>query len=321
MSNEKEIVYAVYAENDDGTCDELKIDMRNKSYKYIEGVDKKGIRKGDDKNSKVYLISKEAFCGLFDCINDYYDGSEYREKDYEIWQREYKLWQAKQKKNPLIKKERVWQALKGELAEDELGKITSFDLRYEKAYYYDYDLIIKTNNEVMRGEISVSYFTTWCIVMMRCLMNYMLCNSKKLNAIFHDLGSLFDGIAFMDYDISDEDKIKKCKENLALFKYYNHQIADVINKKKTDFEKNGVITYVAFEAYSNESDDDISRVCIVDKELKTINYMYMYNIDFDEDIDYTIITAEEFNDLTSRYYEGYSLDDKMYADYQKTKKR
>lgn len=81
---------------------------------------------------------------------------------------------------------------------------------------------------------------------------------------------------------------------------------------------------VAFYADDGEGTYDdgnmcINRVCVVDKKRKRINYMYIKEIDYREDINYSLLSKAEFDDLPSKYVKGYKLDSSMTADYAVTK--
>lgn len=199
--------------------------------------------------------------------------------------------------------------------ESELNRILSFDYRYEKADYYDFDLIIDKMHAFINGEQTVSYFKGWCILLMRCFMDYMNCSSKKLSTIFYNLGDYFDGIAFMSLNISDKEKLKECREITAELKYYNHLICDLKNKTSTDFTTNNVITFVSLGFCLNDGKESLYQVCIVDKKNKKINYLYIPEIEYLEDINYTILSLAEFEDLPNKYYDDYSLDVSMAVDY------
>ena len=47
--------------------------------------------------------------------------------------------------------------------------------------------------------------------------------------------------------------------------------------------------------------------------------MIIPECEYDERINYTFLTAEEFDDLPSEFYDGYSLDTSMTIDYALTK--
>ena len=79
------------------------------------------------------------------------------------------------------------------------------------------------------------------------------------------------------------------------------------------------MTYVSFAFSLNDGEDCLIKACVVDNERGKINYMIIPECEYDERINYTFLTAEEFDDLPSEFYDGYSLDTSMTIDYALTK--
>lgn len=319
MTKDIKNLIAFYVEREDGSVDELIVDLFNKSYEHFEHIDKRDLLSFNNSRVKEYCIDDKLFNAIFDAAENNCDSGEfyYEEQSYEERQLEIKKNKELDKAKPIVSKEVLWKAIHWELEEDELNKILSYDFKYEKDNYYDFDLMINKIHRFMSGKVSVNYFTAWCIVLMRCFFEAMNCRSKKLQEVYDVVADYLDGFSFMDRDISDEDKLAECRELIADLKYYNHQLEDISGGKTTDFEKNGVIVYVGFAFSLDDGKDCAYNLCIVDKQRRLINYMIVYNIEYDEEINYTPLSEAEFNLLSSKYYRDYKLDTSLTADYQK----
>lgn len=303
---------AIYTENEKGSFDELIVDIYNQGYEYISDCNEQMLFKASEKNLKEFHVEQDFFLAFYQTLENNYSGS-FSFNGYNVL--DAKQYELEEKKKPLIKKEKIWQAIRWELDESELDRIISFDYRYEKDDYYDFDLMIDKIHAFMNGEKTVSYFNGWCILLMRCFMHNMKCRSKKLHSLYYDLGDFFDGAAFMSLDISQEEKLKESRENIAILKYFNHEISDVKAKSQTDFTTNGVITYVAFAFSVDDGRYALYNVCVVDMENDKINYLIIPDMDYDERINYTLLSQAEFNDLSCKYFDDYALDTSMTVDY------
>lgn len=320
MNSRQLDIFCIYSENDEGTLDELTVDVFNKRFDFIGTVDEEELSFKRDNKIKGFKVERDFFDYYCDLLKETYSGSYYvHESDYETRKKHAALDVAEGKAKPLIDRETVWKALRLELSENELSKVCSFDYRLAKDNYYDFDLFISKIHDVMKGGIDVSIFKSWCVVVMRCLEDCMDTKSQKLKALYYDIGDYFDGMAFMSMDISDEEKRVQCLEDIAWLKYLNHQVQDTKARKRTPFDTNGVITYVTFAFSLNDGETCLINVCVVDTEKGTINYMVIPEEQYDERINYTILTDEGFNGLHSIYYDGYSLDTSMTIDYALTK--
>lgn len=311
MRNDKEKAIAIYTETDDGLFDELVIDVYNRDYRYISDCKKQDLGKSNEEGTEEFYVEADFFYAYFKLIERHYGGSYLSADDY-IDEKQYVL---EESKKPLILKEEIWRAIRWELSEKELDRIISFDYRYEDDDYYDFDLIIEKVHALMRGEKTIRYFTSWCVALMRCFMFNMKCKNSEVAAEFCDLGDFFDGVAFMDSTLEGEKKLKECRDVIAALKYHNHKIQDAKNKKRSDFLTNGVVTYVNFGFSLNDGREVLNRVCVVDKKRKVINYLFVPDFDYIEGINYTFLSEEEFDDLSSKYFRGYALDTSLTVDY------
>ena len=309
---------AIYTEKDEGLFEELTIDLYNREYEFVHGCKKEDLGKEHDKKVKEFRVERDFFYALYDIIEcTSYSGADYDARDYVDEKQE----KTEERKKPLITKEKVWQALRWELDEKELDRIISFDYRYENDDYYDFDLIMEKLHALMNGEKSIRYFTSWCIVLMRCFMFNMKFESEKLSELFYDLGDFFDAVAFMDSTLEGEEKLKDCRDTIARLKNFNHEICNLRNNTQTDFMSNGVITYVTFGFCVGRDDTTVYKYCIVDTNKKTINYLYSPETDYSEEINYTFLSEADFEWLPNKNYGGYSYDSSMGVDYALKKRR
>lgn len=323
MKNKNENMIAFYTEMENGLIDELVIDLYEKTYYSNSDIDLRELWCKDKKQAREWHVDRANFDIIFELVETFCESGEfyYPEESYEERQIQSQKWEQEQRAKPVVSKEKIWQAINCEMEVNELHKLISYDFVYPKDDYYNFDLMMSIIHAFMNGKVSGEYFMSWCVLMMRCLFDAMNCRSKKLQEVYNDIADYLDGFAFLGSDISGEKKLVECNEFIAFLKYYNHQIVDIQNKRKTDFERNGVITYVSFAFSINDGKDCAYNVCIVDKEKNTINYMIVYNYVYDEEIDYTILSKTEFEDLTSQYVINYTLDSSMTIEYPKTKSK
>ena len=313
---------AFYAENDDGLLDELIIDIVEKEYEYNGNLDKRELWEVKNPRAKEFFVEKNILDAIYDLIEGNYSGSRgWEDASYEIRQEEQKLRERQKRARTLVSKKKIWQAIKWELDEKELDDLLSYNrYRYEKSNYYDLELILEKIHAFMAGEKSVDYFTSWCILLMRCFYEAMSDKCQKRKAIYDEIADWFDGIAFMSRDISEVQKGIECRELIAYLKYYNHKIVDSHNGRETPFMKNGVVTYVTFAFSLNDGQDCMYRVCVADHERRTVNHLFVPNLDYNEEINYTVLTEGEFEELRGDYF-MYELDTAMTEEYQLRKQK
>lgn len=246
---------AIYTESGKERFNELVIDIHNKYYEYNSDQKEELLWKNQEANVPEFHVAQDFFDDYWQKIRDLYIGDWNVANAYSFKEVQ------EEKKKPLVPKEKIWQAIKWELDGSELDRIISFDYKYPKDDYYDFDLIMEKIHALMNGEKSIRYFKSWCILLMRCFMDNMKCRSKRLLKLFYDLGDYFDGVAFMDSSLEGEGKLKECREIIATLKDYNHWICDLKNRKRTDFTTNGVITYVTF-GFSLNDDEELYRCAL-----------------------------------------------------------
>ena len=76
------------------------------------------------------------------------------------------------------------------------------------------------------------------------------------------------------------------------------------------------VTFVA--SVSGGREVALSKVCVVDEDSEAVNYLFVPDLVYREEINYTFLTEAEFDCLTSKYYE-YTFDGTMKEDYAQTK--
>ena len=313
---------AFCANTEEGTMDELILDFFEKNYEFNANIDRRDLWERHGGKGREIQIEFAELKKLFSVVEDTFHQGEFyfEDKYYEARQEENRQWKMRQKRRELVSKERLWQAIKWECEEDELRDLCSYDrYRYDKDNYYDFALILDKIHAFMAGERSVEYFTSWLVLMMRCLLEGMICNDSRKKEIYDKIADLFDGAAFMPRDISEEEKRVDCLETIAFLKDLDFQLKNIGAKKNTPFTKNGVATYVSFNAFvAGGEGNELYKVCVADEDRETVNYLFVSDLVCNEEINYTFLTEAEFVCLTSTYYE-YSLDRAMKEDYAMTK--
>ena len=319
---EKTHKIAFYAKNEEGTADELILDLFERDYEYNGTLDERDLWERHGGRGREFQIEPAGLITLFSTVeNTFGHGSFYTEtKSYEVRQEEKRQWKRQQRHRELVLKERLWKAIRWECNEKELDDLRSYDkYRYEKDHYYDFALILDKIHAFMAGEKSVEYFTSWLVLLMRCLQEGMIYQKRRQKEIYFEIADWFDGVAFMSSDISEEQKRIECLELIAVLKDLNHRLENIEAKKDDPFTKNGVITYVTFGAcVSGGKEVALSKVCIVDEDRETVNYLFVPDLVYREEINYTFLTEAEFDCLTSAYYE-YMFDGTLKEDHAMTK--
>lgn len=313
---------AFYTMNEKETMDELILDLFEKDYEYNENLDERDLWERHGGNGRELKIEPAGFNKLLATVeNTFGHGSFYTEtENYEVRQKEKRQRKREGRRRELVPKERIWKAIRWECSEKELNDLLSYDkYRYEKDRYYDFDLIMEKIHAFMAGKKAVRYFTSWLILLMRCLQESVIFEKRRQKEIYCEIADWFDGEAFMSSDISEEEKRIDCLEFIAILKDLNHRLKCVEAQKDILFTKNGVVTYVTFAACINgDKEVCLSKVCVVDEDRGTVNYLYVPNLIYREEVNYTFLTEAEFDCLTSRYYE-YTFDGTMKENYAITK--
>lgn len=315
MGSSKFDIFCIYSQNDEGTLDELVIDTYNREYDFTGNVAEEELACRRDQKIAGFMVARDFFDYYYTLLSKIYSGSFSVHDDGHAALKKAEEGELRNRAKPLIDRETVWKALRLELSEEELAKVSSFDYRLPKDDYYDFELFLDKIHDVMAGRLEVWMFTLWCVIVMRCLEDHMNTKSGKLKGLFYEIGDYFDGMAFMSSSSSEEERRKECLESIAWLKYYNHLVLDAKSRRKTSFTTNGVITYIDFAFSLNDGCECMFKACVVDLDEGKINYMYIPEIEYDERINYTFLTRIEFDDLSSEYFEGFSLDASMTVDY------
>ncbi|MDE5601489.1 MAG: hypothetical protein K2J16_03220 [Clostridia bacterium] len=318
MESKFENKIAFYAENESGLYNEIILDLFERDYEYNLNIDKRDLFCRKENRLKEFLVSQQVINAVYDRVDALYNSGSYywEDKSYEQRQLEKEMWERERANRTVIAKEKIWDAISWKLDERELRNICSYDFAYEKDDYYNFDLIIDRIHAFMSGEKPVRYFTDWCIVLMRCLYDSMhICADKRISSIYDEIADSFDGLGFMSSNDSEKERQTECKEFVANLKYYNHQIDDIKRHRTTDFEKNGVVIYVAYEFCIGGSNDIMYSICVADKRRHLVNYYFAPNLIMEEEYNITILTSAEFETLSCEYVE-YKLDISLNMDSQ-----
>ncbi|MDE7087223.1 MAG: hypothetical protein K2O67_03420 [Clostridia bacterium] len=218
------------------------------------------------------------------------------------------------KETTIIAKEKIWQALRWKLSDEELAEIPYNDIVYENDYYFDLELMLDKIHRFMNGEKPRRYFMDWCLIYMRCLMSFMPHCNKTLNHEYYQVGDTFDAFAFND------GTPEECRWLIAYLKWHAHRIKNATNKADTEFETNGVLVYIRPDAYIEESDTDLYQVLIVDNSEKKFNIVFIEGIDYDEHINYSFADYDEdLVDIVCDRFAHCKLDNSLNLDYFKLK--
>ena len=321
MRNNIENMIAFYTENEEGLIDEIVVDLYEKAYFVNSGIDLRELWCIGKNSARETRVDRANYFVIKDVFESHMLSGEFFTPDdsYENRQIAQEKWKNENRSKPIIPKEKIWQAINCEVEEDELHKMISNEFRYQKDNYYNFNLLMLKIHLYLDDKISGSYFMAWCILVAQCLLSAMTCKSKKLQQVYDDIADYLDGFSFLGSEISPQKKWEESQELIAYLKYYNHEISDIVNGHTTDFLTNGVVTYVSFAFTFNDGADCAYDVCVVDKKRHAINYTKAYNIVYDEDINYTILSQPQFEGLSSEYWQDYTLDTNMSIDYAKTK--
>lgn len=316
MQYNKRGAVAVYSKNEEGTCDELVVDLYNRRFEYTGNLEEQELSGKMVGGIKILEVPQEFFRQLFDVAGTQFAGSYYtEEKTYSQRLAENRRWAAENKKKPVVGQETIKKAIRCALSQQELDDILSYDYRYEKGDYGDFTIIYEKIHAAMAGALSVDYFTSWCVLLMRCFFDAMDTRSRKLQDVYNEIGDYFDGVAFMASDISEQEKCRELRELIAFLKYHEHLAEDIRSKSAEKFQTAGVVTYVSFAFSAQDGERSLYRVCVADEIEKKVNYMFAADLDFDERIHYTLLSEADFEGLPSLMFGGYSLDTSLGIDY------
>lgn len=203
-----------------------------------------------------------------------------------------------------IEKELVLKGIRGNLSADELGEIVQKPM--EQADYYDYEAFTSMIYKFMRGEVDTEYYRDWTILVSWALNNHDLQKDCEKSILYEELSWAFDGHSFDEFR---KEKDVQCRGMLAGVKYTNHLIKNLSKKKKPLFYNDGkVVVYCRFD-FCNSS-NTFYKLCVVDRSKKVFAIKSVVNVDYLENINYTFLDADEFDELTNEYYE-YFLDKDM----------
>lgn len=255
--------------------------------KYIKGIDSYG----NTYNSVE--LSRKTFNDIFEKLSNntsYSGGFFYDWGKEEIYRRN--------KKNE-IPKETIFKAIRGELSQEELNNVVQ---KYpEPADYYDFDAFMSMIHKLLRGEISERYYLDWTIVVSWALQsNSFKINSKK-SLLYENMSDCFDGHSFAT--LGDEKEVQ-CREMIAFIKHYNHSLINIRKAEEPPFyNANGIAVYICFEYFNHYN--SFYKLCVADEENKIFIITRISNPDYLENVNYTFIESDKFDNLTNTYYDFY----------------
>ena len=312
----KKHTIALYTENADGLFDELVFDVYNRYYQYHGNLDKRELPERRDDYANVCYVDPAAFRAFYDFVESTYDGDFYVEEiSYDGRAEIEKEYNANEEGKPPIMEYDMWDVLRGECHKRDMPVICNDYYHIQPDKYYNFDLLMKGVYDFMSGKKSVSFFKAWCGAVAACFARAMKYKNKALLFVFKQISWYLDGVSFMDKSLSHKKRKKKCREIIAHLKHFDHTVRDIKQNTKSDFTTEGVITYISFAFTADDGKSALYRVCIVDKWTIKINYFYANKLSFSEKINYTFIEPAEFDELPTRYLEGYTLDKSMPIDY------
>ena len=92
MDGNKFDIFCIYSENDEGTLDELVVDIFNKEYEYTGNVDGEELSFNNNCKIKQFKVERNFFDYYCDLLEKAYSGSCYvNEDDYETRKKHIKL--------------------------------------------------------------------------------------------------------------------------------------------------------------------------------------------------------------------------------------
>lgn len=94
---------AVYSKNEEGTCDELVVDLYNRSFEYTGNLEEQELSGKTVGGIKTFEVPQEFFRQFFDVVDAQFDGSYYTvEKTYSQRLAESRRRAAEEKKKPVV---------------------------------------------------------------------------------------------------------------------------------------------------------------------------------------------------------------------------
>lgn len=199
----------------------------------------------------------------------------------------------------IVPKETVLRGIRGELTADEFKKMRQGDI--EHGDYYDFDAFMEMIHRFKRGEITKDHYLDWVILVSWALNSNDFKENSKKEILYNNLSDCFDGHAFDD--LGDE-KERECNEMIAHLKHYNHQLSILKGYKTPTFYSEGkVAVYVCFDFCNHENVH--YKFCVADEKNKVFRVTTIANPFYMENVNYTFTDRDDFEDLTSEYYDFY----------------
>lgn len=208
--------------------------------------------------------------------------------------------------NPLSK-ELIRKGMRCELTEEQIGNICQ-KTPFEKDDYYDFGAIVRAISMYRSGEISPSYFQSWCILM-QCLYYSPGRVSDEVAGIYGELAWMFDGEAFNILGATPREREESARGLLAMVRWSDFRIGELKRRKKSGrlFGKKDRYLFLLEDYYNGGASAGVWRVFYLDKKNKRFDLFYCDDLLFDDGQEYMFPEEEEFENLTSVYFD-YRLD-------------
>ena len=198
-----------------------------------------------------------------------------------------------------IPRETIIKAIKGELTEDELKEIVQVDL--EPGDYYDFDAFIDVIHRFLNGEITKRYYVDWVIIVAWAMSANKFKEYSKKRLLYDRISDNLDGHSF---DELEDEKDRECNELIAHLKYYNHLLKSIGTSAPPTFYNEGQIAvYICFDFCNHHNVH--YKICIADEKNSTFRIATITNPFYMENVNYTFTDRDDFEGLTSEYYDYY----------------
>lgn len=252
---------------------------------YLSGVDSYGERYSakEIKRETFDIIARKLFMDGGESVGFFDEGDDEEAKD----------------PDEVIPRETALKAVRGELTEDELSKVVQVDI--ERGNYYDFDAFMNVIHRFMRGEISRGYYVDWVITVAWALDSNTFKENSRKDLLYTNLSDRFDGHSFDELEGEME---RECNEMIACLKYYNHLIVNAGRATPpTFYNEEKIAVYVCFDFCNHHNVH--YKLCVADEKKHVFRITTIANPFYLENVNYTFTDNDDFEDLTSEYYDFY----------------
>ena len=298
----------VYAMKNDRDCNALILDFYDLEYEIDYNIDKRSLKDKDNRNLKKFRVEKDLFKHLCTMAETNFDRGEiyHERKTYEELCEDERKKTEEERSKPRIDKNTISKAIRLELNKDEIARIATYDVSYEKSDYYDFKAIEAVIEKYLSFEIDDELFRAWCWICMRVFLSECKVKSPVIGKLYEEIGDTFDCWLF---DIGrGKEELKMCYDRISYLRYVDHMIRNRKQGKQTDYERNGIIIYSTYEIWIGKV--TIYKTFIVDKNRKKANLKYSYDPQY-KDLYITHSSERDFNNALTRFFDKYEFDDSL----------